>query len=86
MPLDCLTLQYVKRKYMFMLFAHKFDVFVYASLVFAFYLRLCHVFLQSALKFSQTHCMCLCEHNTVKHRLSQLIGAGLDGPENQESR
>ena len=35
---------YVKRKYMFMLFAHKFEVFVYASLVFAFYLRLCHVF------------------------------------------
>ena len=81
---------YVKRKYMFMLFAHKFEVFVYASLVFAFYLRLCHVFcfffLQSALKFSQTHCMCLCKHNTVKHQLSQLVGTGLDCPENQESR
>ena len=79
---------YVKRKYMFMLFAHKFEVFVYASLVFAFYLRLCHVFFfwQSAPKFSQTHCMCLYEHNTVKHQLSQLVGTGLDHLENQESR
>ena len=81
---------YVKRKYMFMLFAHKFEVFFYASLVFAFYLRLCHVSFFFCNLLLNSHklivCAYICEHNTVKHQLSQLVGTGLDCPENQESR